>query len=385
MTIRENINAILHYETYESLPLVHFGFWEETLAKWAEEGHISRELAENWEDGNDADFEISALMGFDTDWCRMFGAEYRAFPPFERRVLEEDEQGNMKVLNCDGVIVMEKKDIVSIPTEVDHYLKGRKEWDEEFRSRFLYTPERHIHQQVPVNEKMLSLEEGGLDFMRDDRGRELPLGLNGGSMIGIIRDTLGVENMSYMTVDDPDLLKEIIDTSGEMTYKVIKSILDTGARFDFLHFWEDICFKNGPLMNPAVFAELVAPHYKRITSLAAEHGIDIVSVDCDGMIDSLIPHWLENGVNTMFPIEVGTWKASIAPWREIYGQELRGVGGMDKTVFARDRKSVEAEVERLKPLVDLGGYIPCPDHRIAPDAEWDSVRLYCDLMRKAFA
>ena len=44
-----------------------------------------------------------------------------------------------------------------------------------------------------------------------------------------------------------------------------------------------------------------------------------------------------------------------------------------------------AEVERLKPLVELGGYIPCPDHRIAPDAKWDLVRYYCDRMRAEFS
>ena len=56
-----------------------------------------------------------------------------------------------------------------------------------------------------------------------------------------------------------------------------------------------------------------------------KYGIDRVSVDCDGKIDKLVPIWLENGVNTMFPIEVGTWDASIAPWREKYGKELAGV------------------------------------------------------------
>ena len=86
----------------------------------------------------------------------------------------------------------------------------------------------------------------------------------------------------------------------------------------------------------------------------------------------------------MFPIEVGTWNASIAPWREQYGRELRGVGGMDKTVFAHDSPAVDAEIERLKPLVDLGGYIPCPDHRIAPDAKWDNVQYYCERMRQTF-
>jgi len=86
----------------------------------------------------------------------------------------------------------------------------------------------------------------------------------------------------------------------------------------------------------------------------------------------------------MFPIEVGTWQASIAPWRTRYGRELRGVGGMDKRVFARDKAAIDKEIERLRPLVNLGGYIPCPDHRIAPDAEWDHVRFYCDRMRAVF-
>lgn len=60
------------------------------------------------------------------------------------------------------------------------------------------------------------------------------------------------------------------------------------------------------------------------------------------------------------------------------------MGGMNKTVFARDRAAVDVEIERLKPLVALGGFIPCPDHRIAPDAVWDNVRYYCDRMRQVF-
>ena len=51
-------------------------------------------------------------------------------------------------------------------------------------------------------------------------------------------------------------------------------------------------------------------------------------------------------------------------------------------VAARLKAAVEAEVDRLKRLVDLGGYIPCPDHRIAPDAKFELVQYYCELMRK---
>ena len=57
------------------------------------------------------------------------------------------------------------------------------------------------------------------------------------------------------------------------------------------------------------------------------------------------------------------------------------MGGMNKTVFARDNKAVDEEIERLKPLIELGGYIPCPDHRIAPDAKFEVVQYYCEKMQ----
>jgi len=57
---------------------------------------------------------------------------------------------------------------------------------------------------------------------------------------------------------------------------------------------------------------------------------------------------------------------------------------MDKRVFAADRAAVDAEISRMKPLVELGGYIPCPDHRIPLEAEWDLVRYYCDRLKKTF-
>ncbi len=60
------------------------------------------------------------------------------------------------------------------------------------------------------------------------------------------------------------------------------------------------------------------------------------------------------------------------------------MGGMDKKVFACDYQAIDEEIQRLRPLVELGGYIPCPDHRIAPDAKWENVQYYCDQMRKIF-
>lgn len=370
MTFRENAMAVLHYEAYEKFPVVSFGYWGETVQKWANEGHITREEADDYcrrGDNSWGDRSIMKKLGFDFNWNSCVGSSSDLFPAFEEKTLEERPDGSRVIRDGSGLIVLVKPGIVSIPAEIGTSLTDRSVWEQEYLPRLRFSMER-----IPTEL---------LETLRDDAGREIPVGIHCGSLMGRMRDLLGVEQMSYLMADDFDLYEEIIDTMDGLCYDCVKAMLDSGAKFDYAHFWEDICFKNGPLVIPSMFDEYVGPHYKRITDLLHSHGIDIVSVDCDGWIDRLIPTWLENGVNTMFPIEVGTWNASIAPWREQYGRELRGVGGMNKTVFSRDRAAVDAEIERLRPLIELGGYIPCPDHRIAPDAKYENVQYYCDRMQ----
>ncbi len=383
MNDRERVLAVLNYQSYDRLPLLHFGFWRDTLAKWAREGHLTADDVAQWADGNPTDRRVGRLLGFDANYYTVFRPTVDLLPPFAHQVLEELPDGSRKVLNERGVVILEKDGVTSIPQEIDHTLKGRAEWERLFLPKLQYSIERITAHIVHTGETSLPFFEGGLDYLRRPDRTDL-LGLHCGSLYGVIRNWLGLVGLSYLLADDENLLDEMIQTLADLSYQCTKTVLEMGARFDFGHFWEDICFNHGPLVRPAVFKTKVGPHYRRITRLLRHYGITIVSLDCDGKIDELIPTWIENGVNTMFPIEVGTWHASIEPWRREYGQEIRGVGGMDKRVFARDYAAVDREIERLKPLVDLGGYLPCPDHRIAPDAKWETIQYYCERMRVAF-
>ena len=383
MNDRERAMAVLHYQPYDRMPVVHFGYWTDTLKKWAAEGHISDEEAKEWGDGNPTDVEVSRRLGFDFNYYTVMHCQTHLEPAFEREEIEELPDGSKKVLNGEGVVILEKAGTSGIPPEIDHLLKDRKSWEKHYLPRLQFSEDRVLKAKVRVGEAMIPFDEGGLEYLRSDK-RDYPFGLHCGSLFGRVRNILGMLGATYLYAEDEGLFDEIINTYGDLCYRCTKMALESGAKFDFAHFWEDICFKNGPLINPAVFEEKVGPHYRRITGLATSYGINIVSLDCDGMIDALVPTWFNNGVNTMFPIEVGTWNASIAPWRKQFGKDLRGVGGMNKNVLSRDFAAIDAEIERLRPLVDLGGFIPCPDHRLAPDAEWDNVRYYCDRMREVF-
>ena len=383
MTNRERALAILRYQKADRMPIVHFGYWGETLLRWAKEGHITSQEAESQADGNPTDEAIAAKLGFDFNWQNMFYTHNSLSPAFDARVIKTFPDGTRHELNGLGVVVVQKPEAGSIPAEIEHTLKDRASWEKHYKHRYEWSDERVKGVMVHHKGKSMRFDQGGLDLLKTGQ-RDAPLGLHCGSLYGEVRNILGVEGSSYLYADDEVLFTEIIDTVGDLCYRSVKTALESGAKFDFGHFWEDICFKNGPLVAPSVFREKVGPHYKKITDLLTRYGLDIVSLDCDGMIDALVPAWLDNGVNTMFPIEVGTWNASIQPWRKKYGKKVLGIGGMNKTVFAHDRKAVDAEIDRLKPLVALGGYIPCPDHRLAPDSKWDLVKYYCERMRKVF-
>jgi hypothetical protein len=384
VTNKERMTAILNYQKYDRMPVVHFGFWQETLDKWALEGHISKGYPDPIIDGSAEETEIANKLGFDFNWFNTFPGFGLLFPAFEPEVVKENADGSKEFFNHDGVVVMQKDDAGSIPAEVSHSLKDRKSWEELYKPKLQFSQQSITKALVNTDKGSIPFDEGGLDFLKNPN-RDEPFGLMVGSLLGRIRDWLGVINLSYMGFDDEQLLDEIIDTVAELCYRQTEYLLDQGAKFDFAHYWEDVCFNNGPLISPAFFHEKIGPHYKRLSNLISAAGINIISVDCDGIIDALIPTWLENGVNTMFPIEVGTWNASIEPWRKKYGKDIRGVGGMNKTVFAHDRDAIDKEIERLKPLVELGGYIPCPDHRIAPDAKWDNVQYYCQRIKEIFS
>lgn len=372
MNNRERALNILHYENVDRVPAVHFGYWKELLAEWAEQGHISRDLVDGWRDRAPADEELDKILGWDFNWAAGGAgrkANMRLFPAFEEKVLETLPDGTQRIQTKNGTIERIKPGLNSIPSEDDYLLKDRAAFEELFLPRMQFDLAR-INPEQYKN-------------FNEERRWDIPVGLHVGSVLGEIRNYTTVLGMSYLMYDeDEELFADIVNTYADMQYKCVEAILETGAKFDFIHFWEDICFKNGPLLSPDLFNELAAEHYKKRTALAAKHGIDIVSLDCDGVTEKLQQTWIEGGVNVLFPIEVGVWGDQFAPARERFGKRQLGVGGMDKTCLRKDKAAVDEELKRIQTLVSLGGFIPCPDHRMMPGSKFELVQYYADEVKK---
>jgi len=125
----------------------------------------------------------------------------------------------------------------------------------------------------------------------------------------------------------------------------------------------------------------MTPRYKRITDFVKQAGTEVFIVDCDGDITQLVEHWIDGGVNCMFPLEIAAGTDPYALRRE-FGRDLLLKGGVNKIELAKDKAAIRREVDRILDLVADGGYIP-HDHRCPPDVSYENYLYYLKTKRQA--
>jgi uroporphyrinogen decarboxylase len=351
----------MHYQSRDRVPLIDFNFWKETLPTWHKQG-LPRFVDRRNEDTY---FGIDySLDNVHTTWVRD-----GLVPSFQKKNLEDRGDAWIQQQR-DGVRVLRQKNMASIPHPISHLLKDRESWEKHYKPRLdPENPSRYPKDWDDRVEDWKNLE------------RPYPIILPGGSLYGWLRNWMGMENLSLVLYDDPAWFDEMVTTVADCILGILDKILSTGGVFEAASMWEDMAYNRGPLMSPKHFKRFLAPHYRRISDLLHRHDVDVIYLDCDGKIDDLIPLWLDSGINCMYPCEVGTWGGDPISFRKEYGKDLLIMGGFDKHIIMKGKKDIESEVYRLLPLVEEGGYIPFPDHRVPPDVSYENYLLFIKLAR----
>ncbi len=351
MTYRELFQEIMHYGTFDHMPVIHWTEWPETRQRWLQEG-LPPDKSEH------AFFDAVPM------WAGL-GVRLGLLPEFEYEVLEETDEYRI-FRGGDGVICQDWKHRSCIPHFIDFTLKEARDWPE-FKKRLQPDPAR-----IP----------GDLDqHISNAEASGLPIQINTASMMGWIRNWMGVENMCYLMFDDRDVYADMVMTLADLVCWGIDQILPK-VQADFGFGWEDICGRAGPLVSPDIFKECVAPGYRKIRDKLEEYGVTLYGIDSDGDVTDLVGLWLEAGVNIQFPVEVGPFKGDAMKFRKIYGKELRVIGNFDKLALEKGRNAIDAEIQRLIPLMKDGGYIMMPDHLITPGVALEDYRWYLDRVRE---
>jgi hypothetical protein len=340
------------------------GIWPSTRELWLAQGlppevgcyHDSPGFAEHF--GFDPVIRIGVKSGYtDSPW----------YPDFEKETLEEDEE-HLTFRDADGIVkrVLKERGDTSMPQFVGFPVAGEGDWK---KAKERLDP-------ADAGKRIGDLSALAAKCADPTLPTLLPIC----GAFGHPRNLLGDEGLAYALYDSPGLIDDILDNWYELYARLI-TCLTGSLRVDSLLIWEDMCYKNGPLIAPEQFRRFMLPHYWKLIRLAKDCGIKCVLVDSDGDVLKMIPIFLEAGVDGLMPFEVQAGM-DVTEIRKRFGASFCVMGGLDKRALAAGPAEIEAEVNRVLPcFLESGRFIPTLDHTVPTDVSLENFRTYLKCLR----
>ena len=332
-----------------------WGPWSTTWQRWKREGGM--------EDG----FNIREHFGSDP-LPQTLRVNLGPCPRLQRKVVAEDADF-VTFIDSWGILRKDYKHGVSMSQFLKFPVADRADW-ERFKAEHL-DPD---HPERLAGDWMKMAEQWSAE------GKPIQLGYYPDcTVFGGVRWLLGDEEclMAFYTM--PELVHEIMERLTDIFITVFEKVVEH-VRVDVIHIWEDMCGRNGPLIGPEMWERFMGPCYRRIQRFAADHGIPLISVDTDGDCNLIIPPMMRNGVNYVFPFEVAAG-CDVNEYQKRY-PTLAMSGGIDKRILAQGPAAIDRELERIRPAVDRGRYIPELDHLVPDDVSWENYGHYARGLRK---
>jgi hypothetical protein len=352
MTDRERFRGIMSYAPVDRCVYgVWTGGWPETYERWKTQG-----------------YRPDAPSPFKVDAWDWQGGWFFPNPPFERTVVEEDAH-NVLFVNHEGILMRERKDnpLSSMPQFVKFPVESREDF-----TRF-----RRERMQPDLAARIGADYAATLGARRARTGPLIVISDRWGGFFGGLRAMVGVERLCTLFYDDPLLVEDMMEATADFIIAMMGAILDH-TDVDVYGFWEDMAYRTGPLVGPELFRRFALPRYRRVVDFVRDRGVPYVCLDSDGDVSSLIPIWLDAGIDTLYPFEAQSGMDVVAV-RKRYGRGLRLWFGIDKRALVKGPAAIDAELARVRPLIEQGGYVPGLDHSMPPDVPYANYLYY---MRK---
>lgn len=382
MTDRERFLATLTYEKPDRTPFMpgHDLPRKSTRAAWHKQGVP--------ESVDDYFGHAARIIGIDPPQPAssqvQAGVDFRMIPRFKEKILErhpgDPERGTA------GTLVVQdwKGNICKISDEYDpRYL--REPIDFVTRS-WIKCPVETRDDWEAMKERYVLEAPGRFpdDYAHRARilhTRDYPVGLVFPGPFWQLREWLGFENLCMLFLDDPPFVRDMIDFWDCFVTELLARIFEDFIP-DFITINEDMAYKEKPMIGPGMSREFLLPCWRRWAELSRNAGVPILEVDSDGYVADLIPVWLEAGVNCNSPQEVAAGNDLPSYNRHYYGR-MAFRGGVDKRSIAEGGQALRDEIERLRPAIDAGGYIPTCDHAVPSNVSWENFVDYCRLLAHA--
>lgn len=378
MNSREKFNSVMSFDHRAQNMKTEFGYWAGTVKNWFKSGlpqiedirpgildaELIRGSAPIYPGSDElVDKNIMAHFNLDSYLAKF---PFDISPQFKYRTLEDDKEHKIYIDNY-GLTQKAIKGNASIPMVMDYPIKNRKDF-------YKYT-------ENYGDDHTSRLPGNWQDLAKNLKDRDFPIRLGGNpfgfSFLG--RHLMGEVGFMTALYDDPKLIKEFngfyIDFTMDYWSKILGSV-----DIDCVVILEDMAYKSGSFFSKEMFAEFMAPYYIRFIDFLRQFRIKNIIVDCDGLIDELVPLWAKVGITGIFPIEAVN---DIVKIRKEFPR-LQLMGGIDKKVLFADsnRDAIDNELKKTLEVMKTGGYIPHIDHAVSEDVTWENFTYYRNILNR---
>lgn len=313
----------------------------------------------------DSVYEYEQALGFDGIKRMAFRIPFKSF---DTEVLEETEAYILR-LDRDGWVRKYHKNS-ELVEEIKAPLSGMEDWPE-LKEKILYELE-HFCTDEKLKEIYGKYAEG------HKRG-DYSIRFRASGFFWTTRELLGIEEQMFAFYDEPELIHEVNTFVLEKYMEYFDKIFDI-IQPEVILFEEDLSGVNGPMISPSMFDEFVGAYYEKLIPFLKKKGVKNVFVDTDGDFQILIPNFLKVGVDGFLPMDVNAGMDIVEVRRQF--PKLKFIGGFNKLKIAAGKEAIDAEFERILPVIRQGGYVPGCDHQVAPSTSFEDYQYYIKRLRE---
>ncbi len=372
MNDRERYIKNLLFEKTDRIPLVPGGGRESTRDNWLKQG-LPPDQVQQYNEY--AYRQVGGKLPWPTGGSG-FSVDFRMIPQFEEKILEEkdnsrivqDWKGNICEIDKRFTVEYLRRAIDFVTRRwIKCPVENRKDWEDMKRRYNANDPKR-----LPADAAALSQNLVDRDWV---------VKINVSGPFWQLREWVGFEGLCLLFYDDPGLAGDMIAFWENHVSTLLKKTFKYFTP-DSVHISEDMAYKCFSMISPDMARKFLLPTWKRWGEIILGAGVPLYDCDSDGFIGELIPLWIEAGINVCDPIEVAAGN-DIAAFRKQFGKNMAYIGGVDKRAMAKGGTIIEQEIERLRPVIEDGGYIPSCDHGVPPDVSWPDYVHYVRCLAKA--
>jgi uroporphyrinogen decarboxylase len=211
---------------------------------------------------------------------------------------------------------------------------------------------------------------------------KLAIGVHLNDVFSIPRALAGFEGLLTALVEEPELVRKLVDMSVEINLAMAKEVARCGA--DFVFTGDDYASAERPFMSPRMFREFFCPGLQRAVAGFHEAGLPVIK-HTDGNIRPLLDMILDAGIDCLDPIDPIAG-LDIGEMKEKYGRRVALKGNVDcahTLTFGSEQQVVEETKSVIRKAAADGGFILSSSNSIHSSvkpgnylAMWNAWRMY---------